>query len=145
MRHRLEGVVSEVHKHEQAAVSPSFILNLTETTQEPGPFCLFRFLCLFVVCSLFLCVLRLERKGGVRRLHLGAVETFLLDLQLSLVCLGARSYVVTSFACAFTCARFVFPRSPVCIVLVSVRSGSRPCASTLQRRFRPIGSWPKCT
>ena len=66
----------------------------------------------FFVCLLcFLvpvCVLRLERKGGVRRLHLGAVETFLLDLQLSLVCLGARSYVVTSFACAFTCARFVF-------------------------------------
>ena len=58
--------MSEVHKHEQAAVSPSFILNLTETTQELGSFCLFRFLCLFVVfpCSC-VCVLRLERKGGV--------------------------------------------------------------------------------
>ena len=104
--------MSEVHKHEQAAVSPSFILNLTETTQELGTSCLVFVLVSFslVACcvSLFLCVLRLERKGGVRRLHLGAVETFLLDLQLSLFCLGARSYVVTSFACAFTCARFVF-------------------------------------
>ena len=31
--------MSEVHKHEQAAVSPSFILNLTETTQELGSSC----------------------------------------------------------------------------------------------------------
>ena len=46
--------MSEVRKHEQAAVSPSFILNLTETTQELGtsfPSCL------FACCvSLFLCV-----------------------------------------------------------------------------------------
>ena len=28
--------MSEVHKHEQAAVSPSFILNLTEIKQERG-------------------------------------------------------------------------------------------------------------
>ena len=28
--------MSEFHKYEQAAVSPSFILNLTETTQELG-------------------------------------------------------------------------------------------------------------
>ena len=72
--------MSEVHKHEQAAVSPSFILNLTETTQELGTSC-FALVLLFACCvSLFLCVCCVWRKGGVRRLHLGAVETFLLDL-----------------------------------------------------------------
>ena len=68
-------------------------------------------------------------------MHLGAVETFLLDLQLSLVCFGARSYVVTSFAYAFPCTRFVFLRSPACVVLVSVRSGSRPSASTKRNQL----------
>ena len=52
--------MSEVHKHEQAAVSPSFILNLTETTQELGTSCLVFVLVsfsLFACCvSLFLCV-----------------------------------------------------------------------------------------
>ena len=46
--------MSEVHKHEQAAVSPSFILSLTETTQELGTsFCFVVFFCLLVVfpCS----------------------------------------------------------------------------------------------
>ena len=68
--------MSEVHKHEQAAVSPSLIINLTETSQELGSSCVFR-LCVLVCLLCFLvpeCVLRLERKGGVRRLHLGAVK-----------------------------------------------------------------------
>ena len=39
--------MSEVHKHEQAAVSPSFILNLTEATLELGTSSVFFwFLCL---------------------------------------------------------------------------------------------------
>ena len=89
---------------------------------------------LFVVfvfpCS---CVLRLG-KEGVRRLHLGAVETFFIWICIrGLVYLGTRSYVVTSFAYAFACARFVFRVVPRAWFLVSVRSGSRPSASTQLR------------
>ena len=51
--------MSEVHKHEQAAVSPSFILNLTKTTQELGT----SFPSSFVCCvSLFLCVASGEKR-----------------------------------------------------------------------------------
>ena len=83
MRHWLEGVVSEVHEHEQAAVSPSFILDLTETTQELGTLCFFLLLVSVVFVFLRSCVLHLERKEGVRRLHLGAVRNILyLDLYL---------------------------------------------------------------
>ena len=59
------------------------------------------------------CVLRLEGKEGVRRLHLGAVETFFIWICIrGLVHLGTRSYVLTSFAYAFACACFVFRAVP---------------------------------
>ena len=58
--------MSEVHKHEQAAVSPSFILNLTKTTQELGTAWLVLLAfgsCLFACCvSLFLCVASGEKR-----------------------------------------------------------------------------------
>ena len=57
--------MSEVHKHEQAAVSPSFILNLTETAQELGT----SFLAVLVVfvfpCSCVCCVWREKEESDV--------------------------------------------------------------------------------
>ena len=57
--------MSEVHKHEQAAVSPSFILDLTETTQELGTSCSFLLCCLLCLCLLVpVCVASGVKRGS---------------------------------------------------------------------------------
>ena len=50
--------MSEVHEYEQAAVSPSFNLTSTETTQELGSSVVFSLFVVFVFPRS--CVLRLE-------------------------------------------------------------------------------------
>ena len=85
LRHRLEGVVSEVHEHEQAAVSPSFILDSTETTQVGSSRSSWFSLCLLCLCFLVpvCCVWSEKRKSDVCTWELW--ETFLyLDTGLVL-------------------------------------------------------------
>ena len=62
--------MSEVHKHEQGAVSPSFIPDLTETTQELGTSLSSSLVFLLLVVFVFprscvCCVWREKKESGV--------------------------------------------------------------------------------